>query len=228
MNIEIRENNIGIVVRGDFSSLKPTPKWLLTKGLLTQVEFIDQGEDSVITPNEIKFEIGSINFVCDPTRIQMVTTDISLSGKLLRMASDIVTLAGDVELRSVGINAGVLFTFTNLEDTLKFGYHFGMLDNLKPFMKDPRLRSVVFEDNIKANAETPKVTIKLASLETITVELPQKDGKVEKKDNIPLCALEINNHFAITNKEEALSVLQKAEVYHADFREFYKKKFREI
>lgn len=228
MNIEIRENNIGIVVRGDFQTIKTTPKFLLSKGVITQDEFISQGDDCLVTPNEIKYNLGVMSIVCDPTRIQVTSNDISLSGRILRMVSDILTIAGDVKLVSVGLNAGVFFTFNNIKDTLKFGQYFGMLNNLKPFMDDPRLRTVVYEDNVKANAETPKVTIKLAALETITVDIPQTDGQVKSEGDIPLCTLDINNHFAVNNRDEALPLIQQAEFYHSEFRDKYHQIFRAI
>lgn len=228
MNIDIRENNIGIVVRGDFQSIKTTPKYLLSKGVIMQDEFISQGDDCLVTPNEIKFNIGVMSVVCDPTRIQITSNDISLSGRLMRMVTDILTLAGDVKLVSLGLNAGVLFTFYNFKDTLRFGQHFGMLDNLKTFMADPRLRTVVYEDNVKANSETPKVTIKLAALEAIKVDIPQKDGQVKTEGDIPLCTLDINNHFVVSKLNDVLPLIQKAEFYHSEFRDKYQQVFRAI
>lgn len=225
MNIDIRDNNIGIVIRGDFKNERLSPKWLLNKGVISEEEFISQSEDCIINQNELRYSIGTMNLVCDPTRVQIISTDISQSGRLSRMMSDILIASGEVGLRSVGINAGVLFTFTSIKDTIKFGRHFGMLDNLRSFMEEPRLRTVVFEDNLEANADKPRVTIKLASLENIVIELPKKDGTVEKQENVPLCTLEINNHFAIDNKEKAIELFKQAEQYHVEFREKYKQLF---
>lgn len=228
MNIDIRENNIGIVVRGDFQSIKTTPRFLLSKGVITQDEYISQSDDCLVTPNEIKYNLGVMNVVCDPTRIQITSNDISLSGRLIRMVIDVLAIAGEVKLVSIGLNAGVLFSFNSFKDTMSFGQYFGMLDNLKPFMADPRLRTVVYEDSIKANAETPKVTIKLAALETITVNIPQTDGQVKTEGGIPLCTLDINNHFAVCNIDEAIPLIQKAEFYHSGFREKYHQVFKAI
>lgn len=228
MNIDIRENNIGIVVRGDFIKIKITPKVLLSKGIISQEEFVDQSDDCVISPSEMKYNLGGIQYVCDPTRIQVTSNDISLSGRLIRLVSGILSIEENVKLVSVGLNAGVLFTFNNLKDTLTFGQHFGMLGNMKPFMEAPRLRTVVYEDNIKANAVNPKVTIKLTALETITVEIPQKDGQIKTEGDIPLCTFDINNHFAVKNHEEALHLIKQAEFYHAAFRDKYSQVFRAI
>ena len=45
MNIDIRDNNIGLVIRGNFKNERPSPKWLLNKGVISKEEFINQSED---------------------------------------------------------------------------------------------------------------------------------------------------------------------------------------
>ncbi len=230
MIINIRENNIGIVVRGNFQELKPTPKLLLNKGVITQEEFDGQDEDCIIAPSEMKYTLGSLSFVGDPTRIQVTSNDISLSGRISRLVSDILMLAGEkpLELKSVGINAGVLFTFNNLDDALMFGKHYGMLDSASPFMSEPRLRSVTYEDNVKANATEQKVIIKLSALEVVKVNVREGVETKDAPDDVPLCTLDINNHFPVTNREEAIGVIQKAEALHVEFREKYDKNFKSL
>lgn len=228
MNVTISENNIGIVIRGDFNEIKTTPKYLLSKGIITHEEFVNQSDDCVITPSEMKYNLGEINYVGDPTRIQVTSTDISLSGRLIGIVLDILSLSNDARLVSVGINAGVLFTFSNQKDAMIFGQHFGMLNNMSPFMEDPRLRSVVYEDNVKATASSPKVTIRLSSLEAVSTDNPQKNDLSKSDGGIPVCTFDINNHFVVHNYEEAITLIKQAELYHSLFREKYKQVFRTI
>ena len=230
MDILQRQQNIGIVVVGKFDPTKLTPKWLYEKNIITADEWNGQERNLLVSNPITKFKFGQIEFLSQPNRIQLISNDITESNHLVDMTLNILNNYEVVEYKAVGVNAGLLFTFANSKDSLKFGQHLGQLQSMNVFFEDSRLRSVTFENNQQATAETPKTSILIQAEDAIErrnipVETPEQDPA---KDYVPVCSMQINNHFIVNTKEQAFNVISRAEVLHNVFREKAETFFRGI
>ena len=230
MDIIQRQQNIGIVVVGNFDPTKLTPKWLYELNIITAEEWNGQERNLLVSNPITKFKFGAIEFLSQPTRIQLISNDISQSNHLVNMTLNILNNYGDTEFKAVGINAGLLFTFANSDDSYHFGEYLGQLQAMNMFFDDPRLRSVTFESNQQATAETPKTSIIIQAEEAAEPRnKPVENAKGStEKDWVPVCTMQANNHFVVETKEQALQVVNKAEVLHNEFREKAEYFFRGI
>lgn len=230
MDIIQRQQNIGIVVVGKFDPTKLTPKWLYELNIITADEWNGQERNLLVSSPITKFKFGQIEFLSQPNRIQLISNDISQSNHLVNMTMNILNNYGDTEYKAVGINAGLLFTFANSDDSYRFGEHLGQLKAMNIFFEDPRLRSVTFESNQQATAETPKTIIIIQSEDAAEprnkpVNCPQNDTE---KEWVPVCSMQANNHFVIETREQAIQIVSRAEVLHNEFREKAETFFRGV
>lgn len=221
MDIIQRQQNIGIVVVGNFDPTKLTPKWLYELNIITAEEWNGQERNLLVSNPITKFKFGQIEFLSQPSRIQLISNDIAESNHLVNMTLNILNNYGNTDYKAVGINAGLIFTFANSNDSLKFGQHLGQLQSMNMFFDDSRLRSVTFENNQQATAETPKVSILIQAEEMAEERNKPADNpqKVQEKEYVPVCSMQINNHFIIGSLEQAINVVSRAEVLHNEFRE---------
>ena len=230
MDIIQRQQNIGIVIVGNFDPTKLTPKWLYELNIITAEEWNGQERNLLVSNPITKFKFGQIEFLSQPSRIQLVSNDISQSNHLVNMTMNILNNYGDTEYRAVGVNAGLIFTFADSDDSYRFGQHLGQLQAMNMFFEDPRLRSVTFESNQQPTSETPKTSILIQAEEAAEERKKpaEKPQDAPEKDYVPVCTMQENNHFVVENKEQALQVLSRAEVLHNEFREKAENFFRGI
>jgi len=221
MDIIQRQQNIGIVVVGNFDPTKLTPKWLYELNIITAEEWNGQERDLLVSKPITKFKFGLIDFLSQPSRIQLISNDISQSNHLVNMTMNILNNYDDTELKAVGINAGLLFTFANTKDSYRFGEYLGRLKVMNQFFDDPRLRSVTFESNQQATAGTPKTSIIIQAEEATEARNKHADNQQDgtEKDWVPVCSMQANNHFVVETKEQVLEIVSRAEVLHNEFRE---------
>lgn len=221
MNIIQRQQNIGIVVVGTFDPTKLTPKWLYELNIITAEEWNGQERNLLVSNPITKFKFGQIEFLSQPNRIQLISNDITQSNHLVNMTINILKNYGETEIKAVGINAGLTFTFATSDDSLRFGQSIGHLPVMNMFLGDPRLRSVTFEDNQQPTADTQKTTIIIQAEEAAEERRkPAENPKDEpQKDYVPICTMQVNNHFVVETIEQALQVVSRAEVLHNEFRE---------
>lgn len=230
MDIIQRQQNIGIVVVGNFDPTKLTPKWLYELNIITAEEWNGQERNLLVSNPITKFKFGQIEFLSQPSRIQLISNDVSQSNHLVNMTMNILKSYGETELKAVGVNAGVLFTFANSDDSLHFGQYLGQLQAMNIFFDDPRLRSVTFEDNQQPTSEKPKTSIIIQAEESAEERKKTTAGPKEEpeKDFVPVCSMQVNNHFVVENMDQALNVVSRAEVLHNEFREKTDSFFRSI
>lgn len=230
MDVIQRQQNIGIVIIGDFNPTKLTPKWLYELNIITPDEWNGQERNLLVSNSITKFRFGMIEFLSQPNRIQLTSNDISQSNHLVNMAMNILNHYDETEYRAVGINAGLIFTFANSDDSLLFGQYLGHLKVMNTFLNEPRLRSVTFEDNREPTFEIPKTSLLIKSEDTAEKRrrpaLNPHDQDVD--DYVPVCSMQMNNHFVIETKEQALQVISRAEILHNEFREKSSAFFRGI
>lgn len=230
MNVIQRNENVSIVVVGNFDPTKLTPKWLYELNIITAEEWNGQERNLLVSSPITKFKFGEIEFLSQPNRIQLISNDISESNHLINMITNILNNYGDTDYKAVGINAGMAFTFADSDDSLRFGQYLAHLEALNTFFNDPRLRTVTFESNQQATADTPKTSIQIqaedfAEPRNVPAEEP---GAEPNHDLVPICSIQINNHFVVESKDQALNVINRAEVLHNEFREKCSSFFRNI
>ena len=230
MDIIQRQQNIGIVVVGNFTPTKLTPKWLYELNIITEDEWNGQERNLLVSDPITKFKFGQIEFLSQPSRIQLISNDISQSNHLVNMTMNILNNYVSNEYRAVGINAGLIFTFANSEDSLRFGQYLSKLQAMNTFFDAPRLRSVTFESNQLATAEKPKTSILIQAEEVAEERKKPAEGSQQElyNDLVPVCSMQVNNHFVIESKEQALQVVSRAEVFHNEFNEKAELFFRGI
>lgn len=230
MDILERQKNVGIVVVGNFDPTKLTPKWLYELNIITAEEWNGQERNLLVSNPITKFKFGEIEFLSQPNRIQLISNDISQSNHLVNMTVNILNNYPETTYKAVGLNAGLVFTFKNSDNSLKFGQYLGHLETMKAFFGDPRLKSVIFENNQIPTADTPKTSIQIQS-EDIAEERAKtgnEEGGETNKELVPVCSMQINNHYVVSTKEEALKVIEKAELLHSEFGEKYASFFKGI
>lgn len=230
MDIIQRQQNIGIVVVGNFDPTKLTPKWLYELNIITAEEWNGQERNLLVSNPITKFKFGQIEFLSQPSRIQLISNDIAESNHLVNMTMNILNNYGDTDYRAVGVNAGLLFTFANSDDSLHFGQYLGQLQHMNAFFEDTRLRSVTFENNQQPTAETPKTSIIIQAEDAAEERRRPAENPQDAPENdyVPVCSMQINNHFVVATKEQTLQVVGRAEVLHNEFREKAAIFFREI
>ena len=66
------QDDISIVILGNFTPGKLSPKWLLSNGVITHEEWEEQDEDLIVAPPTSRFHLGnSLEWSCDESRIQV-------------------------------------------------------------------------------------------------------------------------------------------------------------
>ena len=214
-----RQKNVGIVVVGSFDPTKLTPKWLYELNIISEKEWNGQERNLLVSSPITKFKFGEIEFLSQPNRIQLISNDISLSNHLVNMAINILNNYPETTYKAVGLNAGLVFTFNNSEDSLRFGRYLGHFNAMKDFFAEPRLKSVTFENNQVPTPDTPKTSIQIQAEDNAEerAKLTNNDKEVLDKELVPVCSMQINNHYVVSNKEEVLNVVVKAEILHGEF-----------
>lgn len=223
-----RQDDIGIVVVGNFDPTRITPKWMYEQQIISEEEWNGQDRNIIVSPPGSQFRFGSVNFLSQQSRIQMTSTSIADSGRLKRMAQSILIANGETELRAVGVNAGLLFTFRSVEDSDRFGDYFSHIDHMNTFMDGGKLREIIFESQGEPTSEIPKSSVTIASVNSETTVIRGINGEPDTRITVPVCTININNHFVVTNQEEAFSIIDRAEVLHEGFREKYQRMFAAI
>ena len=82
MNVIKRNENVSIVVVGNFDPTKLTPKWLYELNIITADEWNGQERNLLVSNPITKFKFGEIEFLSQPNRIQLISNDISESNEL--------------------------------------------------------------------------------------------------------------------------------------------------
>ncbi len=229
MNIVKKQDEIGLVILGAFEPTKITPKWMYEHNIITHEEWDAQDKNLIVSPPATQFTFGNIIFFSQPSRIQFTSTDIAEAAHISIMAHNVLDAYGETQITAVGVNASLRFTFHSVKDSLRFGEYFCMLEHAKPFMDNPRLRSVTYEDNFMSNAEEPRISINIASVDNETLNVPaERSGEVNQHITVPICTIGINNHFVVKSRDEAHTVVERAERLQAEFRDKCTRIFTEI
>lgn len=222
MDFVRKQDDIGIVVIGKFDPTIITPKWMYEKVIISDDEWNGQDRNIIVSPPGTQYKFGSLGFLCQPNRIQVTSTDIADAGRVKRLARDILLSYGEAELSAVGINAGLLFSFNSLDDSDKFGNYFGFLEHFGSFVEGGKLRTIIFESQNEASAANPKVQVNISSIgkEPRVIRFTRV-GEAPSQIMVPVCSININNHFIINTQEEAFDIFDRSEEIQAEFRSNY-------
>ena len=215
-----QDESISIVVVGKFYPIYIHAKWMYDFGIITESEFSEIDKNSTTIQNDIsKFYINKLfEFSCFPNRIQVITHDITLSSRIIRLIKDILTINKADEFTAVGINADMDFTFFNDEDSYNFGKYFTKLDIWDEYLNAPRVLSMSFTDHVPSIEEAcygnPKRTLLIKS--------------IGENKGIPVVQIVCNNHFNASKSEDINKILDEAENYYANFRTTYNRLINNI
>ena len=208
-----QDESISIVVVGKFIPIYIHAKWMYDFGIITESEFSEIKKDSITIQNDLsKFYINKLfEFSCLPNRIQVITHDIGLSSRIVRLIKDILTINKTDEFTAVGINADMDFTFLNVEDSYNFGKYFSKLDVWNDYLNAPRVLNMSFTDHTPSIEEAcygnPKKTIVIKS--------------IGQNKNIPIVQIVCNNHFNAKRSEDIYKILDEADIFYTSFRTLY-------
>lgn len=219
MDIITRQHEISIVVIGVFSPMKMSPKWLFERNILSDEEWKALSDEILVSQPASRFKFGDIEFTCLDNRIQVRTSDISKSNRLKRLVFRLFECLDSPKIRAVGINSEWKITFASLKDSMAFARYFSILDSMSDFMGEPRLKKIVFEDFVEANAENPRKTISIQPIGEEVLEIKdKKTEEVKETQKNTIYSLSENNHFVVSDEKELFSVLEKTENFHETFR----------
>ena len=213
MNYNKQKESISIVIVGKFNPIYIHAKWMCDFGIITESEMSEIVENSITIQNDIsKFYVNKLfEFSCFPNRIQVITHDIALSFRIVKLIKDILIVSKTDEFTAVGINADMDFTFYNVEDSYNFGKYFTKLDIWDDYLNEPRVLSMSFTDHTptieKSCCGNPKRTIVIKS--------------IGENKGIPIVQIVCNNHFNSNKSEDINKILDEAEGYYANFRVTY-------
>ena len=160
--------------------------------------------------------------------MQLSSSNIADSGRLKRMVRSIVLAYDDTEISAIGINAALDFTYHSLEDSHLLAQYFCRFDNLGEFFERPKLSSLKFESQNEATVDTPQKIITISGIGQSAFPKLNQRGEVVGENIIPVCNININNHFVVSTKDEVLVALEQTEVLHAEFREIYQRMFSRL
>ena len=106
MVVKVLNRNISIVVVASNIDKKTcSPFWLHKNGLISNEEMQSIKEDGVnIDGNVVSFSTSTFDFLCDPFRLQIQSSDITQSSRLVSLVRDVLRCA-QPRINAIGINA---------------------------------------------------------------------------------------------------------------------------
>lgn len=204
-----KQESVSLVVLGSFKPIYIHAKWMYERGIINKGEW-ERHNNDLIMPNISRFTIDDVlEIVCDEKRLQIKSTDISLSNRIAKLGKDIIDIADIDNVNSLGINADIIFTFTNSDDAYNFGRYFVSLDAWTEVLNEPRVLSFSITEQIKPQEGE--------ALRSISVH------SVGEENNLPIVNMSINNHFNVSEKELLYNILVNTEDFHINFRDLYDK-----
>lgn len=207
MVVKVLNRNISIVVVASNIDKKTcSPFWLHKNGLISNEEMQSIKEDGVnIDGNVVSFSTSTFDFLCDPFRLQIQSSDITQSSRLVSLVRDVLRCA-QPRINAIGINAMMQFSFSNSLEFLKFCHHCAPLDGLSPLSDNAILLDLTLMDWSKEQ--------KAGDLQTI-YNIKRLSDSPEKTQ---MAQISVNNHQPIDGNMITLnSILRMAEELHFGF-----------
>ena len=206
MNVKVLNRYISIVVVAKIDKKICSPFWLHKNNLISDSEMKSITDDGVsISDNYVRFKTSTFDFLCDPSRLQVQTSDITLSSRIVSLVGDIMSCSKS-RVNAIGINAMIQFSFSNGGDFLKFCHHCAPLDGLSPLSDNAVLLDLTLLDWSKE--QKPGGIQSIYNIKRLS-DMPQ---------NVPMAQISVNNHQPIEDNVELIKViLEEAEEYHLVF-----------
>lgn len=198
--------DIGIVVVSDINRETCQPIWMFKHNLLSldEVQQIND-KDTIVSKDLVRFSFGKIELICDNSRLQVRSRDISLSNRLSILVENILK-CNNAEVKAIGINSLFRFAILNESDLLIFNHRIAPLNGLSPLTNNGLLSNITVVDwsEQKGNG------------------IPQKSFNIQRvqswDEKMPAIQISMNAHFTI-NEEKAyiLKSLRDAAAIHSEF-----------
>lgn len=203
--------SVSIVVLGKLEPIYIHRRWMMERNIITGQEYEDSKNKPTILNDSISaFSIGNDKKVyCDRDRFQIECADPTAAQRIADICDEALKLYKPEQLKAIGINATLDFTFHSSEDSFRFGNNFVPLEQWKQLMPDPRVGSFSVQDNIEnPSSVTPRRAINIASV-----------GQ-DKRSRLPVVKISMNNHFIIDKLDEIGPVLSKVPERYDQFKEW--------
>lgn len=187
--------------------------WMHDLGIINEDEW-RSAKIVLLAQNVSEFYIGDIfHFVSNPQRIQIGTTDITKISRLVSICQGIIESinVADESFTAVGINTDFAFSFSNKEDSIRFGDYFVPFKRWELFSKNPRTVEFSVSDQAPSNMKTPRRIVKFNTVGMA----PDANGK-----QIPIVNAMSNYHFEIKGRDEVMFVINNASDYFMGFIRF--------
>lgn len=207
MNVEKLRNYISVVVIGDFHPDKITAEWLVEKGIVSE-ESAQYKRILRLERNLSVFLISrNIEVLATRDRIQ-VTGLVDDQDEVINISIGILKLSEHSNLKGVGVNPVLEFTFQSVEDGDKFGESLIPMNKWKGYFKIPSL----FEVTLRDNADPKEIGYdKAINIRSIT---PRQldDGK-----SIASVKMSANYSFGVSTDEDCMRLLKNTAKYSDEF-----------
>ena len=157
MNLNKISEFFSIVILGNFNPLLFHPYWLKAKNLIAE-EDINLSE-LLVHPTMSHLNIGKWMYIdVNNKKCEFRTDDPSMKAILIDLVIGCMAALPDIKISALGVNYGGIYDLMNEQDYYKFGKQLHGLDLWRGSFEDPRLRTIIIEDN-KSNLLSKKSII---------------------------------------------------------------------
>lgn len=205
MNPRILLKDIGIVVVASFNKEICNPLWLYKHNILSidDIQSIDNNS-TIVSKELVQFRTPIYELICDDSRLQIRSKDVSMSNKLSGIVKSIIA-CNSARVNAIGINSMLRVAFKNEVDFLRFNHHIAPLDGLNPLSPNALLANITVSDWSEQMGEgVAKKTFEIQRLPNF-------------QDHIPSIQISMNAHYDIMNEGNIADILENAAKVHSDF-----------
>lgn len=197
--------DIGIVVVASFNKETCNPLWLYKHNILTIEDIQSIDNNSIIVSKDlVQFKTPVYELICDDSRLQIRSKDVSLSNKLSVIVKSIID-CNSAKVNAIGINSMLRVAFKDEVDFLRFNHHIAPLDGLNPLSPNALLANITVSDWSEQEGEgVARKTFDIQRLPSF-------------QDHIPSIQISMNAHYDVMNEVTIVDILKNAAKVHSDF-----------
>lgn len=197
--------DIGIVVVASFNKETCNPIWLYKHNILSIEDIQSINNNSIVVSKDlVQFKTPSYELLCDNSRLQIRSKDVSLSNRLSFIAKSIIE-CNSVKPTAIGINSMLRVAFMNEVDFLRFNHHIAPLDGLNPLSPNALLADITVSDWSEKEGEG----------------VAKKTFNIQRVSNFqqhePAIQISLNAHYDIPSVDIVEETLKNAARVHSDF-----------
>jgi len=185
---------LGIVLLGSFNPSIITPFWLVSKGIIREIE-AETAVLDVIHPNISRFSIPDwLSIEATQKRIDFKTNKESHFSVLRDLVVSVFGNLSETPIQAIGINHLSHFSLKDLKEYENFGYWLSPVQKLGGLLNEPKLQSIQFKE-----------TVNESNIGLITMTISPSDLILDRKSVV----INMNHHFdgKDKNAEEVMGLL---------------------